>query len=204
MNRQSHLCTYRFVGCFGFADKTSVGEVRKGPFDPGFVHRLPFIGITGRNFPTLFQPPGFGMFGKCHFSGHCLVSMLISGDNRYLPPPLAHDIRSTLPDFEVISPLPEFGFQVSVFRWGCGSAFSNAALIISGAVLADMLEASTKIAVIVGGKFGEEGKDDALTVHSEDDDGGFGGFHWLVLSTEKTSVGSVRVAALALGGAAAI
>jgi hypothetical protein len=132
-----------------------------------------------------------------------LVKFQTSGDGRQPPTPLVHGIRGPLPDLQDISPLPEFGFQIGIFCRGCRSAFGNATVVIGGAVLTYVLKTGTKNAVIVGRKFREESKDDALLVHSEYDDGGFGGFHWSILSTEMTSAGSAKVAALALDGAAA-
>jgi hypothetical protein len=96
-----------------------------------------------------------------------------------LPPPLVHGVGRPLPDLQVVFPLPEFGRQIAVFLGRCRSAFGDAAVVIGGAVLADVLEAGAVNAVIVGGQFGEKGEDVALPIHAEDDDGGF---HWRCLS----------------------
>jgi len=74
---------------------------------------------------------------------------------------------------KVIAPFFEFDQQVGIFiRFG-RTALGDAAVVIGGTVLTNVLVGGAVDAVIVGGDFREEGEHNTLFVPAEDDDGGF-------------------------------
>jgi hypothetical protein len=81
-------------------------------------------------------------------------------------------------DLQVVATPFEFVEEGGVFVGGRGATVGNAATQIGGTMLADVLIGRAITAVVIGWNLGKEGKDNALTIHAKDDDGGF---HCLVL-----------------------
>jgi hypothetical protein len=56
-----------------------------------------------------------------------------------------------MPDSQLISPLPKFGFQIGVLGWRCRAAFGDAKVVVGAPVLADVLKTGAVNTVVVGG-----------------------------------------------------
>ena len=78
-------------------------------------------------------------------------------------------------DLKVIASAFKLDQQIGVFSWLGRAALGDATVVVSRAMLADVLVTGAVDAVIVGGDFRKESEDDSLFVSAEDDDGGF---HW--------------------------
>jgi len=73
-------------------------------------------------------------------------------------PPFVHFWRCPSLHDQGIASLFQFIEKIAVFLGAGGIADGNAAVVIGGTVLADMLKGRAKLAVGIGGKFGEEGE----------------------------------------------
>jgi hypothetical protein len=89
-------------------------------------------------------------------------------------------------DLQMVATPFEFLEKVGVFVGLGGAALGNAELKVSGTMLADVLIGCAEQISGIRGQFGEDGKDDALTIRAEDDDCGF---HCSVLSDRQNRHG---------------